>query len=66
MAIKLSVAATRVFSGRVNVATQMGGGTTAAEVQGISDILSVMAQRPDLAQPILLLTTTGKTNIQPG
>lgn len=66
MAIKLSAAASRVLAGRANVATQMGGGTTQAEVQGIADILDVMAKRPDLAQPILLLCTHGKNNVTPG
>lgn len=63
MAILLSAAASRMLANAAAVATAMAGGTTTAEAQGIADLLLVLSQRNDLAQPPLLLSTTGKTNI---
>lgn len=57
---KLSAFGTKKNSAAANVATQMGGGTTAAEVQGIAELLRVMALRPDLAQPLLMLCDQSK------
>lgn len=63
MAILLSAAASRMLANAAAVATAMAGGTTTAEAQGIADLLLVLSQRNDFAQPPLLLSTTGKANI---
>lgn len=55
MAQKLSDFGTKSRVAAANVATQMGGGTTSAEVAGLAELLRVMALRPDLAQPLLML-----------
>jgi hypothetical protein len=61
MAQKLSAFATKQHSAANNVATQMGGGTTRAEMEGIAEVLKVMSLRPDLAAPILRLCDQTKT-----
>jgi hypothetical protein len=67
MAILLSVAASRCLANAAAVAASMAGGTTTAEAQGIADLLLVCSQKPDLVQPLLLLSNAGKTNlITPG
>lgn len=66
MAQKMSDLATKKLSAAANVATQMGGGTTTAEVQGIAEILKVLAARPDLAFPIMKLCDQTKTLPIPG
>lgn len=65
MAISLTNAASRMLAAASNVATQMGSGTTEAEVQGLADLLGLLAKRRDLSIPALELTTTGKTNVTP-
>lgn len=49
-----------------NVATQMGGGTTTAEVAGFAEVMKVLSLRPDLAHPILMLCDQSKTLPSPG
>lgn len=49
MAISLDTAATRLAANAANVATQMGGGTTAAEVTGLAEFIRVLSTRNDLA-----------------
>lgn len=58
MSIALSAAATRLAANAANVATQMGGGTTAADVTALSQMIAVLALRNDLAQPALSLANT--------
>ena len=55
MAISIATAATRITAAASNVATQMGGGTTAAEVQAIGKLLAVLADRPDRLMGLLAL-----------
>lgn len=66
MAQTFSALAGRHRTAAANVATQLGGGTTTAEAAGIAEILKVMALRPDLAQPILMLCDQTKTLPVPG
>ncbi len=49
MAITISTAASRLTAAAANVATQMGGGTTTAEVQAIAEFLLQLSRRNDLA-----------------
>lgn len=55
MTIALSTAATRLSANAANVATQMGGGTTAAEVTALAAMLTVLALRNDLSFPAIKL-----------
>lgn len=52
-AISLSTAATRMAAAAANVATQMGGGTTSAQVTAIATLLATLSLRNDLAFPAL-------------
>lgn len=58
---KVSNFQTQANANAAAVATAMGGGITTAEMQGIAEILKVMALRPDLAMPILMLCDKSKT-----
>lgn len=53
MTIALSTAATRLAANAANVATQMGGGTTAAEVTALAAMLTVLSLHNDLAFPAI-------------
>jgi hypothetical protein len=58
MAISIATAATRLAAAAANVATQMGGGTTAAEVTALASLLTVLAGRPADSIPLLKLANT--------
>lgn len=66
MAQKMSDLAEKHRAAATNVATQAGGGTTRAEVEGMCEVLKVMAARPDLMFPILKLCDQTKTLPIPG
>jgi hypothetical protein len=53
MAQKLSALATKMTAAAANVATQMGGGTTTAEIQDLAKVLTVLASRNDLIDPAI-------------
>ncbi len=65
MAITATTAATRLAANAAAVATAMAGGTTAAEVSGLADLLSTLGKRPDLLIPPLLLGDQTKTQLIP-
>jgi hypothetical protein len=58
---KVSAFQSQANTNAAAVATAMAGGVTTAEMQGIAEILKVMALRPDLAAPILKLCDQTKT-----
>lgn len=68
MAISMTNAGSRITANAANVATQMGGGTTTAEAQMIGALLTVLAQRPDFAEPpqMLLSDTLKAQVVSPG
>ncbi len=55
MAISLTTAGSRITAAAANVATQMGGGTTTAEVQAIGALLSAAGERPGEIHSLLRL-----------
>ena len=61
MAKSISTHATNLATNAANVATQMGGGTTTAEAQGIAEILKVLSNRHDIAATVLKLCDQTKT-----
>ena len=67
MATKLSTLSSRMLSNAANVATQMGGGTTTAEVQNLARLLDTLSNRNDLWVPAAKLSLTNSlTEILPG
>lgn len=52
MATKVSTLSSRMLSAAANVATQMGGGTSTAEVQALARLLDTMSRRRDLWVPV--------------
>lgn len=50
MAQTLTAMGAKITANAANVATQMGG-TTTAEAQAVGALLTVLGLRPDLAQP---------------
>lgn len=55
MAITVGVAGSRITANAATVATAMGGGTTAAEVQALGKVLSTLADRPSVLFQVLRL-----------
>lgn len=61
MAVTLTAFATTMRAAvPATVATAIGGGTTAAQVTALANLLTVLAGRPDLAMPVYQLSTTAK------
>jgi len=63
--LRLSVAATRIIAAATNIATEMGSGTTAAEVQALGALLDVLALRPDLTVQAMKLNASGTDDLIP-
>jgi hypothetical protein len=67
MAITVTTLAARLSAATASdVATQIGGGTTAAQVTALANLLTVLAGRADLLRPLLGITGTGKTEFTIG
>jgi hypothetical protein len=68
MAITLTNAGARITATAAATATAMASGTTTAEAQALGALLTVLGQRPDLAQPptSLVAPTLGVSIVSPG
>ena len=61
MAITLTTMASRLSAATAaTVATAIGGGTTAAQVTALANLLTVLAPRADLLLPIFQISGTAK------
>lgn len=65
MAISLATAASRVLAAAANIATEMGGGTTTAEVQALAEFLRVCSTRPAESTNLLKIGSDACSGINP-
>lgn len=61
--VKMSSLAANMTSGRRNAIATAITGVTAEEIAGLQELLQILASRPDLAQPILMLSSVAKTTL---
>jgi hypothetical protein len=66
MAQTASALATKLAAQAAGVAAAMAGGTTAAEVSGLADLMSTLGKYPTFLIPPLLLGDQTKTQVVPG
>lgn len=64
--VRISTVGAQATTNAAAVATALAGGITTAEVQALGDLLSTLAKRPDLLEPVLLISATAKNNINLG
>lgn len=58
MALSVTTFASRMNSAAANVATQMGSGTTQAEVEGMAAVLTALSNRQELMNHLIKLANT--------
>lgn len=61
--IRVSTLAANMTSGRRAAIATAITGCTAAEIAALQDLLQIMAARPDLALPLLKLSSVAKTEL---
>lgn len=62
MAVKLSTFGAAIVADATGLATELGGGATAAEFQALGRFLIAISTRNDLAVPALKLAYAGDVN----